>query len=703
MADAATHFIYPSALARDAALDAACAVQASGAVWAGAHLTFEQLLVLLARRLPSAGNGARKLVEGAARAAALGRAWAEAAGKDAHEPTRAAVDALDRLIAAWKGAGAPPQAVAKAAEALRMRHARLAERLAFAARVYALYEKALDTEWTDREGRELDILARLAASTPGAVFAPGTRLRVAGFQRLAPVHRAVLQRLRALGCAVSIAPLLDLPRDARPAREEERAPEPLETLARSFGPLLECMAGDPPAAAGSVLRFEAPTPYSEIYEIGRRVRHWMEREGVVPARIGVAFRDLGPYSQFVADVFGRLNIPMYERRGEPAAFQPLVRAALTALDAARAGLQREELFRFLCSGLADLRPWSEGPEPPEPCQLHEIALAARIDRFFGAEANRPAVAWREKLAAYAASNSKSSHAGAARRAVETVGAVVAELEALRAPRTRKKFAADWRAFFEKAGLLEPAASLPEDQAHARRLAESRAALKDVLDEAAQGPGAALEHVPLERFVELVEAAVAGRSVRLSGLDRAGGVRVLNLYDLRGLRFDRLVIAGMDETRFPAAPAPDALFGAPGGAAVAELRSALEAAAPELRPFAGVEPRLPGEIRDEERALLEIARRAVDPQGLLVLSRSRTAEDGRIVGPSAFWDEFAAAAGALHEAAPVRPAPPLAECLTGEEAELRAAWVLGGGVPADSAETVLAAVAATKPHGSFAGR
>lgn len=703
MAAVRTLFVYPSALARDAALDERCRASASGAAWADDFLTMARLLQMLALKLPQAGTPPQVL-EGTARAALLARSWKAAGRTD--EPTTTALEALGRLISAWKGAGAGPEVIEKAVVKLRQPHPRLAERLRFVASVYLAYEKELGKNWTDREGHEMDLLRRLQGKASQAALERGTRLVLVGFHRIVPLHRAVLERLRELGCVISVERAIPWPQEDRAGgvgiADGNHALVPFETVVRSFGRLREAALPEEAARTHSVRRVEAPTQYSEIYEIGRRVRRWIIDEGVAPERICVAFRDLGPYSQFLADVFRRLNIPYYERRGEPAAFQPLVRAAKTALDAVRRGLAREDLFRFLCSGLVDLPRFSGVPDAPAPWALHRLALDARIDRLFGEEARQPAEAWHRKLRAHAQalamSPRRSREAKPAEKGAEILSAIVARMEKLREPRSRAQFVKDWSELWTDAGLLAGAAAgAPAGSEGARRLVESARALEQALHELTRGPDAR-EALTLDAFAALLETAIAAQSVRVDGRSRAGSVRILNLYDLRGLRFDRLVLAGMDESRFPAAPSPDPVLGMADGRSAAALRTELERLVLDFAPWAGVEPRLPAEVRDEERALLELARSAVAENGVWLLTRSRTTEGGRPVGASSYWDDPAFVCAQAEEVAPVRPAPSLRECETGEEAELRAAWVLGGGGDRSGVEEAALAAA-----GANAGR
>jgi len=63
-------------------------------------------------------------------------------------------------------------------------------------------------------------------------------------------------------------------------------------------------------------------------------------------------------------------------------------------------------------------------------------------------------------------------------------------------------------------------------------------------------------ISLETFSTLLNLALQDASVHADGNER-GGVRVLNFYDLRGLRFRRLAIGGLAEAFCPAPAAPTA--------------------------------------------------------------------------------------------------------------------------------------------------
>jgi RecB family exonuclease len=637
--------LYPSALARDAALDAI-----GPAAWTDNHRTFAEFAAELHRLLPGAEEPQAPIAGAARFALLLDAAGRAVPRRDAERFTSdAALQAAGKLIAAWKGAGLTPDHVAAAAKSLA-RSCTNKDTLALLARVYAAYEEQLAPggiggAWTDREGHEHRLVARLerADALPARLLAPGAALHVHAFHRLVPFHQRLLKRIAALGHPVHMD-------------------TPLGTV-------------EPPREH---FRVEAATPYAEVYEIGRRVRAWIVEEHIAPAAICLALRDPGMYSQVVADVFRRFGIPFYERRGEPAVFQPVVRAALSALDACVNGLARADVFRFLCSGLPDLAVLVKRPgEEVDAGELHDLALAAHIDRFFGSDAEKPANAWQTRLQHHAERADECGKRGAA-----VLSALVARMDGLRGTRTLAAHAKAWRQFFRDAGM--DAAGFPGRREGAtpnwedlRRDRLALQAVESALESFASGPLAGGAAVPLQDFARLLNLELAEHSVREDS-GGPGGVRVLSLYDLRGLRFRKLVLAGMTEGVFPAPQPADPLLGR--GAELA-TRKALAAQLRDASAAQHLEPCLADEWHREEAALLDIARAAASG-GTLVFTRARQGFDREPLVPSTFWNAVDRSAP-TEQAASIQPAPALTQCLTAEEAELRAAWVLGGGDPSPS--------------------
>src|SRR6185369_123001 len=137
-----TLHLYPSALARDRALDALGA-----AAWTGEHRTFAEFSATLAQ---TAGPN----VDGAARLELFSRALKSSDFSDAERArlagSEAALKAAADLIAAWKGAAlTPPQIQSAGAKLPADSGAR--ETVAALAKLYRAYETLLGERWIDRE------------------------------------------------------------------------------------------------------------------------------------------------------------------------------------------------------------------------------------------------------------------------------------------------------------------------------------------------------------------------------------------------------------------------------------------------------------------------------------------------------------------------------------------------------------------------
>ena len=647
--------LYPSALARDAALDAQPA-----AAWTGEFLTFTEFAGELDRLLP--GRSALQIAGGAARHGFLLRGLDTFDAADrARYASDAALQSAGKLIAGWRSYGLAAEQVRRAAQALPQPCA-AKETMLFLSNLYAAYERLLNASgWTDREGAERQLLSRIekCARIPARLLETKTRLSLHGFHRLIPFQRAILERVVALGHIVEVH--VALPADATGAEHAR------ERVRASFGALT--VVADPQLSPARHAKLVAPSPYAEAYEIGRRVRRWICDEGIAPASICVAVRDLGAYSQALNDVFRRFAIPFFQRRGEPIAFQPIVRVALSALDACVNGLTRADVFRFLCSGPVNLERLLDKRRAVDGAALHALALDARIDRFFGAEVQAPAAEWKKRLEHFEHTAEKPSP-----WLTKALVSIVEQMDALRSPKTVAKHAAVWSAFFDKAGLSTRA--FPESSAPGSNEKDrlSLLELEKALQSLQHGALADSAPMPLDAFASLLNLEIQEHSVRADGAERCG-VRVLNLYDLRGLSFKKMVLAGMSEGIFPAINSADPLLGR---GSEHDIRSALMRLTEQLG-IAHLEPRLSNECEAEERALFQIACGAASG-GEIIFSRPQTHFDGRLIGPSLFWTHTFASAETLPEecAKPIHPAPALTQCLTREEVELRSAWILGNG-------------------------
>ncbi len=645
--------LYPSNLARDAALDAMPA-----AAWTQDYRTFEEFTAQLDRLLPFSDREttARRDVQGVGRLALLAQAMRQDAGElERVAGSERALNAAGALIASWKGASLRPDDVRAAAADLGARadSARVGGIAIRLARLYELYERKLGNRWTDRESGERVLLRRLEACEriPARLLKPGEQVVLHGFHKLAYVQFRIVQKLIRLKHDVAVVtPIFS---------QSGAAEKKFAGLIKTFGSARFESAPKMKCGAKCIQRMAAPSPYAEVYEIGRRVRRWITEENIPASSIAISFRDLGPYSQAIHDVFKRLEISFYERRGEPAQFQPLVRTALSGIDACVSGLDRRSVFRFLCAGPVDVAALAGmNGARIDPDALRAFALEAGIDRMHSTAAENPAAAWTKKLRRFLPAEANA----------RALVAIVEPLSAMRGDRTVHAHVQAWRALFDVCGLNAAKISASDNATAKERLALN--ALDAALVSVAEIPDAATENITLDAFAELLNMAIQEQSVRADGTDRAG-VCVLNFYDLRGLSFARLVIGGLAEGLCPARPGGDPLLGQGGERA---LRDALAERVNDREAGAYLAPRLSHENEEEERALFESALACA--HGGVLLARPQRGFDGGTLGASEYWNEFQ---GAVEQSTAIHPAPTLSECLTAGELELRAAWVLGGGV------------------------
>jgi hypothetical protein len=683
-----TLHLYPSALARDRALDALGAT-----AWTDRHRTFSEFIADL-----DPLTAAQPVAEGAARLEILSHVLQSrdftASDRQRLGGSETALEAAAALIAAWKGHGLSPSDIQNAAA--KMKDSGNAQVTATLARLFSNCEKMLTTSgWTDREGREKRVLENLAERKrlPSRLLTPGAPIELHGFHRLVPFQRKVLEKIRDLGHPLKINSVVRSSRpvvlyDERGTGRDARTTD-VDLHAATFGSLAACFVplsppreradtkrsgvpGEGAIGPAELLGIEAPTPYAEVYEIGRQVRDWIVNENIAPSEICVAFRDLGAYSQLIADVFRRFEIPYFERRGEPAAFQPIVRAALSAVQAAGT-LTREDLFRFINSGAVDAGGLS-GEKGATIDGLHELAMDACVDRFFGADRDNPAPAWTRRLNNYVTSLEHQANRARCERLARILNKIIERLDKMRASRKLGEHAKAWREFFNDAGLTANAihAAPSDDPRVLRKNCMALEALDQALQSIAESP-LKDKTVTLDEFTRSLERAIADQSVSADGAER-GGVRVLNLYDLRGLQFKKVILGGMAEGVFPGLSGSHVLLGSLG---TSELRYVLslskKGGSSEL---AWLEPLSHAEAVAEEEALFQIARTAA-AGGTLVYARPQSDAEGRSIGPSIFWKDLAPSH--CREATPIHPAPKMSECIIPEEIELRAAWVLGGGI------------------------
>ncbi|MEW6262941.1 MAG: PD-(D/E)XK nuclease family protein [Thermodesulfobacteriota bacterium] len=544
---------------------------------------------------------------------------------------------------------------------------------------------------TDRAGVRRNILEALSRSRQPALFREVDEVSLRGFHRLTPWQIELTQALARTGVRVVLR-LAGPPWLLKADPDHDLTDNPfLEThrLLRAFESTgdnlpnfdltyvaLHSRTGEdfwldgifrpvtadlgplsirPPAGLEII---SCPGRYAEVEEIGRRITVLLE-QGTPPENIAVAMRDLGTYGQLVEDVFRRFRLPLFLRRGAPLVVQTPVRTLLALLNLARSHWERDLLLDLLACPILDLGltiPW---------------VRAAQLSAQAGVTDDRAGGGWLDNLSRLAKFHPEHE---------SDIAAILSTLDRLKkitAPLARERswsdFLAEIRSVLAEFRIEEKIREAP--LSNRIREAAAWSGLENCLaelEQAVRENGANPEPLPPHCLEKMLKHALAGRNVGAGA--GGGGIMVLNIFDLHGLEFEHLFLAGMNEGEYPR-PQPDGLF-----LDDAEIRGLNRAAGRAILTTVASEYRLEG--LTFYYALASTGRR-------ITLSYSRQDEEGRLCLNSSFLDELIRlwpAEVVKVKEVPFRVSPLLEEALTWQELTGRLALA---GLGRDSAEDRLA--------------
>ena len=323
--------------------------------------------------------------------------------------------------------------------------------------------------------------------------------------------------------------------------DESRAPE-LETLCEN---LFNYKALAPVGETGAITAVAADSVFSECELAAARVLAWMKAEpGLRWGDIAVAARDFEKYESIAESVFALYGIPVFIDRHEEVSRGGIFALALSALETVLGSWRREDVFRYLKTGLCGL-------EPEELGELENYCAAWSI---------RGESAWRREWSmdpegfTGGEREPDRERLGAINSLRERAGAPLLKLAAaLRGCESAVDFAAALYDHFEALGLRE---SLAERAGELRRAGDSAGAdalvrswelMVSALEELAASLGCApVTAEEAARLFALVAENVSSGSIPTS-LD---SVSLGELTRLRGRRVRRLVVLGADESGLP---------------------------------------------------------------------------------------------------------------------------------------------------------
>ncbi len=550
------------------------------------------------------------------------------------------------------------------------------ERLNWLGRVYEGYENHLRlSERTDRAGVRLALLDFLQEAEKPALLARVTDIRLQGFTRLTPFQLSLTKALARLVERVEIRlscpswifaydlaarqdwavnphlETLNLIRQLEALGDsghnlelhlDLQGPEGLSGSAQAwtrenlFRP--QAPTGRPPSPGNELSITAAASRYEEIEEICRSIRDLLD-QGIKPESIAIGLGDLSVYGEIVEDVFRRYQLPLFFRRGAPLQIQAPARALLALLRLSSSNWERHLVLDLLASPYLNI------------CPDVPIESAGRLTAEAGVTDERAGGGWRENLTRLAARTPDTA------ADINALLACLDNLQSLLKPFTGPR---TWEDFTN--GCLDLLLSLGLEKSlrleigrFLQRDIPAWAALRECLDSLKKAAGeAGLSGAPAPPDELLAGLRRAMAEYNIGRTRHGGGVMVLNLFDLHGLTFEHLFLAGMNEGEFPKPEAEGLLLNDD------QRRALNEKAGRRILSTTTIN------YRRQELLLYQALASAA---GNTYISYSRMDEQGRLRLPSALLDEIIRLWP--DDALPIRQlppqtAPPLERALTREE-------------------------------------
>ncbi len=537
------------------------------------------------------------------------------------------------------------------------------ERLLELAALYRLYSQAL----TDKgliDSHDAETLALCHLQKGGKLpplFEGVTELAVSGIYDFTPLQTGLITELaRRLPVTITFPFGFDRPElfayvaktvetfealDNPALQLELRFAETGETvlrpvLSRFFSPT---KAAIPLPATADIELFAAPGAYRECEEIGRVIRRRME-QGVDPASIAVLFRDTTGYGPLLEEVCRRFQIPVSYRRGAPLFSAPLVNLLIAPFELTQARYGREELLALLkASGFPPLR--DKAGRELDVDLVEEVLLAARyIDDSLGSVETRLARLIKSRKA-------QGRSFGREVQVAQALAPLMIELRQFDGKKTLQQFTELLERFIERHRIYRLGIETGDRRA-LKRDASAITLFQKVLanlEDDIRLLGLAEERIEPSEFVTLLRLGMEGEF--LAG-ERSSGVTIMNFHDARALRFEHLIIGGLNEGVCPPRHDSHPLFKDGDKLLFNKICGS--------RRF-----RLAAEKTAEEPLLFYLAMGCAGSS--LTLSSSYADSSGNAQLRSPFLEEVTEAGGLPERRIAVnRPTPALEECLEREE-------------------------------------
>ncbi len=365
--------------------------------------------------------------------------------------------------------------------------------------------------------------------------------------------------------------------------------------------------------------------YGEIEDLARRIA-WELKDRPNPLRpeeICLVTRNLGACSDAIMDVFSRFNIPFYFRRGVPLLAIPITK---TILNLARFSATRDrDIFCALLEspwlnwqalGLADPAALADdilraGAEPilDDPKRLARRLVSYYTDPYSG----RQSTPTREAAEAQAAFAIKLYNLILGQSANLTLDQGIADLQT-------------------RCDLLKPEAptlATPSDPLAQRAgilNAKALEATLETLHTLRRHALVAHTRIDWHMLVDLMSRTLENLTVSPGPSDESG-VWILNPFDMAGLHFNLVLLAGMNAGEFPQLPTPSPLF--PDSELISFRDRLLKKGTLPAAALAA------SKVRNSQENLLFLTTLAATKERI-VFSYRRHGEDGKELTPSVFF-------------------------------------------------------------------
>lgn len=401
--------------------------------------------------------------------------------------------------------------------------------------------------------------------------------------------------------------------------------------------------------------------YGEIEDLARRIA-WELHDRPDPLRpedICLVTRKLGAASDAIMDVFARFNIPYYFRRGVPVLAVPVIKSLI---DLARLSATRER--DIFCALLQS--PWLhwEGILA-DPAQLADDLLRSGVEPVMDAP---------DRMARRLTHYTMQHHRFAARAEAEAYGAsAVQALQLAMGQAAIPSLDAGLADLISRGNQF----NIGDIQAPAGNATESRACLLN--SKAWETVSFTLDTLRRHSLINKTNASTNAWTEVTDLLNRSlenitvspappeeSGVWILNPYDMAGLSFKVVLMAGLNAGAFPKSPTPSPLFP---DFELLEFRNRLMKKGP--LPIAALAA---SKVRNSQENLLFLSCLAACRE-TMVFSHAGHDETGQVLTPSVFFSTLWRLVGwPAWPTLPAEPPDPYDRWrLTAAPAHLKAHW------------------------------